>query len=247
MNIAIIFAGGTGQRMHTRDLPKQFLQMHEKPIIIYTLEHFERHPEIDDIVVICVKGWKKYLQDLLYRFRIEKVTEIVSGGLTGQESIYNGLSVAEKIVVGKGIDSSDSIVLIHDGVRPLIDTRVITDNISSVRKYRSAITTAGVTETILVIDGNKDIKFVPEREVSRVAKAPQSFYLSDILSAHELAREEGRNDFIDSCTLMNYYGYPLHLVEGPYENIKITTPNDFYIMRAYLDAKENEQLYQGEV
>lgn len=245
MNIAVIFAGGTGQRMNTRDLPKQFLEMHGKPIIIYTLEYFEKHPDIDGIVVVCVDGWHDYLKNLLYKFRIEKVKKIVSGGENGQGSIYNGLCAAKEIAVANGTAPEETVVLIHDGVRPMITEKLISDNIASVIQNRSGITTAKVTETILVVNEEEDINEVPERSLSRMAKAPQSFFLSDILSAHEKALSEGKKDFIDSCTLMKHYGYPLHLVDGPYENIKITTPNDFYIMRSYLDAKENEQLYMG--
>lgn len=241
MNIAVIFAGGSGQRMHTKDIPKQFLEMHGKPIIIYTLEIFEKHPEIDSIVIACKKEWIEYLNDLLYKYRIEKVKKVVSGGETGQLSIYNGLVAADEISGGE-----KSVVLIHDGVRPLIDAKVITDNISSVKKHGAAITTAVVKETILVVNDAEAIDAVPDRAHSRVAKAPQSFWLDDILSAHNRAQSEGMIDCIDSCTLMKGYGYPLFLVDGPYENIKITTPDDFYMMRALIDAKENAQLYQGE-
>lgn len=241
MNIAVIFAGGSGQRMHTKDIPKQFLEMHGKPIIIYTLEIFEKHPEIDAIVIACKKEWIEYLNELLYKYRIGKVKKVVSGGETGQLSIYNGLVAAEEVSAGE-----KSVVLIHDGVRPLIDAKVITDNISSVKKHGAAITTAVVKETILVVNDAEAIDAVPDRAHSRVAKAPQSFWLNDILAAHKRAQSEGMIDCIDSCTLMKGYGYPLFLVDGPYENIKITTPDDFYTMRALIDAKENAQLYQGE-
>lgn len=137
-----------------------------------------------------------------------------------------------------------SIVLIHDGVRPLINEKVISDNIQSVIKYGSAITTAKVKETILVVnEGTATIDYVPSRNNSRVAKAPQSFWLDDILKAHEKALSEGEKNCIDSCTMMQRYGYDLYLIDGPGENIKITTPEDFYTMRAILEAKENEQIY----
>lgn len=239
MNIAVIFAGGVGQRMNSRNLPKQFLEMHKKPIIIYTLEIFDRHPEIDAIVIACREEWISYLEKLIYKFRIEKVKKIVPGGETGQMSIYYGLVAAKEI----SCDEKDSIVLIHDGVRPLIDDEVISNNIACVRKNGSAITTSTVQETILVVKDDESINYVPDREHSRVAKAPQSFWLNDILKFHEKAQKEGITDCIDSCTLMKYYGYSLYLVDGSYENIKITTQDDFYIMRALLDAKENEQLY----
>ena len=137
----------------------------------------------------------------------------------------------------------ESIVLIHDGVRPLISVELLSENIESVRKYGSAITSSVVKETIVVVDEEGMIEQVPSRNKSRVAKAPQSFRLEDILAAHERAMSDGIDNSIDSCTLMQSYGYKLHMVDGPYENIKITTPDDFYTMRAILDARENEQIY----
>ena len=240
MNIVVIFAGGSGQRMHTKDIPKQFLEMHGKPIIIYTLELFEKHPEIDAIVIACKEDWIEYFEKLLYKYRIEKVKKIVPGGDTGQMSIYNGLMAAQEVSNGE-----EAIVLIHDGVRPLINQKVISDNIESVKIHGSAITTAIVKETILVVNDSEEIVNVPDRAKSRVAKAPQSFWLKDILDAHNRAQKAGISDCIDSCTMMKMYGYPLYLVDGPYENIKITTPDDFYTMRALLDAQEDEQLYRG--
>ena len=238
MNIAVIFAGGIGQRMKTTNRPKQFLEMHKKPIIIYTLEIFEQHPDIDAIVVACVEEWIPYLEELLVKFHITKVKKVVPGGTSGQMSIYNGL-VAAKEVAG----DEKSVVLIHDGVRPLINAKVISDNIESVQKNGSAITSAIVKETIMVVKDDNSIDYVPDRAHSRVAKAPQSFWLDDIIGMHHKAQEEGREDFIDSCTMMKHYGYNLFLIDGPYENIKITTPDDFYTMRALLDAQENAQIY----
>lgn len=238
MNVAVIFAGGVGTRMHSKDRPKQFLELYTKPIIIHTLDVFERSPYIDAIVVACVKEWIPYLQNLLYKFRVEKVKKIVPGGESGQLSIYNGLCAAEEVAGGR-----DCVVLIHDGVRPLITEQLIADNIQSVTTYGSAITTAVVKETILVVSEDGSIDHVPDRANSRIAKAPQSFWLRDILSAHEKALSEGRTNFIDSCCMMQWYGKQLHLVDGPYENIKITSTDDFYTMRAILEARENAQIY----
>ena len=231
MNIGVIFAGGVGSRMHSKDRPKQFLEMYNKPIIVHTLEYFENHPMIDAIVVVCIKDWIPYLEKLLYKFRIDKVKKIVPGGETGQLSIYNGLRAAKEIA-----GEEKSIVLIHDGVRPLISEKLITNNIETVMKHGSAITTAKVKETILVVnEGKSSIDYVPSRNNSRVAKAPQSFWLDDILKAHEKSLEEGETNCIDSCTMMQKYGYDLYLIDGPSQNIKITTPEDFYTMRAILE------------
>ena len=238
MNIAAIFAGGVGTRMHTKELPKQFLKIHDKPIIIRTLELFEENPEIDMIVIACVENWIGYLNKLISKYNLRKVQRIVKGGKSGQESIYNILKAAEELG-----DRDKDIVLIHDGVRPLITQKTISDNITSVKKNGSAITSVKVKETVLIVDNDESITEVPDRATSRLARAPQSFYLDDILSAHEKAISENKFDFIDSCSMLQYYGKKLYLVDGPQENIKITTPDDFYTMRALLDAKENAQIY----
>ena len=238
MNIAVIFAGGVGSRMNSKDRPKQFLEMYNKPIIIHTLEHFEKHNQIDAIVVVCISDWIPYFEELLYKYRIEKVKKVVSGGKTGQLSIYNGLKAAEEVAA-----EEKSIVLIHDGVRPLINEKLISDNIEAVKKYGSSITSGIVKETIVEIYDDYRIKIVPDRAHSRVAKAPQCFWLEDILNAHRKALEMGMEDFIDSCTMMKFFGKELYMTDGPYENIKITTPDDFYTMRAILEAKENAQIY----
>ena len=239
MNIAVIFAGGTGTRMNSREKPKQFLTLYNKPVIVHTIEHFERHPLIDAVAVVCIEEWIEHFRTLVYQYRLDKVKKIVSGGKTGQLSIYQGLLAAKELD-----PTGESIVLIHDGVRPLINEQVITDNINSVLSTGSAITTGRVTETFLVVNENSfSIEQVLPRERSRVAKAPQSFWLKDIIAAHEKFLSEGKTNFIDSCTMMQQSGLKLHLIDGPAENIKITTPVDFYIARAILDAKENAQVY----
>lgn len=239
MNIAVIFAGGVGSRMHSKDRPKQFLEIHGKPIIIHTLEVFERHPDIDAIVIACVENGIPHLEDLLKKYNLKKVRRIVPGGASGQESIYNGLCAAEDVANGE-----KSIVLIHDGVRPLIYEKTVTDNLQCVRSHGSCITSVSVKETVLLVEDNSNaVADVPSRKNSRLARAPQSFWLEDILGLHRMARQDNLFDFVDSCTMMQHYGKSLHLIEGPQENIKITTPDDFYTMRALLDAKENAQIY----
>lgn len=237
MNIAVIFAGGTGRRMHTTSRPKQFLEYQGKPIIIYTLELFDNHQMIDEIVVACVEDWIPFLEKMLKKFEINKVTKVVSGGVSGQESIYKGLLAANDIS-----KSTDDIVLIHDGVRPLITEQTITDNIETVRKDGSCITCIPATETFVVTQENGGLE-IPTRANSLIARAPQSFYLKDILSAHEQARREGRNDFIDSCSMMHHYGHKLGRVIGPMENIKITTPTDYFIFKAMVEVHENQQIF----
>ena len=238
INIGVIFAGGVGSRMRSKECPKQFLLVHEKPIIIHTLEHFEKNSEIDAVVIACVAEWIEHLRNLIKEFHINKVKKIVIGGETGQLSIYNGICAASEIAEDK-----KAIVLIHDGVRPLINSQLLSKNIECVKRYGSAVTAGIVKETITVVDNHGRIEQVPTRDKSRVAKAPQSFWLDDILNVHRKAMIDGINNSIDSCTLMNMYGYTLYMVDGPYENIKITTPDDYYTMRAILDSRENNQLY----
>ena len=238
MNFGIIFAGGVGSRMNSRELPKQFLRIYDKPIIIHTIEHFENCNDIDAVVVVCVKEWIDYFKSLVEQYNLKKIRDIVPGGASGQLSIYNGIKAAKNIA-----QDEPTAVLIHDGVRPLISAELLSRCIESVKKHGSCITSAIVKETIVEISDNGDIMNVPDRAHSRVAKAPQCFWLADILAAHEKALAEGRTDFIDSCTMMKHYGHKLHMIDGPYENIKITTPDDFYTMRAILQVKEDAQIY----
>lgn len=235
---ALIFAGGTGKRMNTKTLPKQFLELHGKPIIIHTIEHFESHPEIKDIVVVCVDDWLDYCKDLLAKFNIKKVSQVVPGGETGQMSIFNGLEALREKYQG-----NDDYVLIHDGVRPLIDEEIIAKNIESVKKYGTAITVKPVIETVVQVDEEDIINNVIERSTCQTAVAPQSFVLSEIYSLHMRAQAEKLFDMTDSATLARYYGLSLHTVMGGSENIKITTPSDFYIFRAIYEARENAQIF----
>ena len=236
MNIAVIFAGGTGQRMNTKALPKQFLKLHGKPILVYTLQKFQQHEEIDSIILVVLAGWEIYCKELIEEYHLTKVVAIVTGGKTGQESIYNGIRKASELY------SKNSIVLIHDGVRPLIDEQTITNNITCVKKNKTAITVVPAIETIVMNGEENEVDDILERSHCQMAKAPQSFILGQLLVAHERARCEEKLDFIDSACLMKYYGYKLYTVKGRPENIKITTPFDFYTFRALVDAIENSQI-----
>lgn len=235
-NIAVIFAGGTGKRMNTRSVPKQFLELHGKPILIYTLEQFEHHSEIDGIVLAVLDEWLDYCVRLIDKFQLRKVRAVIPGGESALESQRKGLLKARELY------SEDSIVLIHDGVRPLIDLETIHQNIGSVREYGTAITVSPAIETIVIKEPNGEIGQIIDRSSVEMARAPQSFYLKDILRAHERAEQDGRT-FIDSASMMKHYGHHLHTVQGKPENIKITTPNDFYIFRAMIDARENSQIF----
>lgn len=236
MVTALIFAGGTGKRMNTRSKPKQFLELHGKPIIIYTLEHFEYHEMIDNIVIVCVKDWIEELKGLLNRYGITKVNIIIPGGETGHDSIYLGLKAMQETTSG------EDIVLIHDGVRPFINEDLITLNIESVKKYGSAITCEPAKEsTIRSIDG-ENITEVPPRAQMYTAKAPQSFYYGRIFCLYERSHQEKIRS-IDSSHLCSIYHEPMHIVLSTKNNMKITEPSDYYICRALYDALENQQVF----
>ena len=235
-NIAIVFAGGTGKRMNTRSKPKQFLELHNKPILVYTLEVFNGHPEIDGIILAMLEDWIPYSEELIERFRLDKVKAVVAGGSSALCSQRNALLKAEELF------GSDAVVLIHDGVRPLLDELTISKNIACVKSHGTAITVTPAIETITIKNESGEIGQIIERSKVELARAPQSFYLKDILSAHRRAEEEGI-DFIDSASMMQHYGHTLYPVEGKPENIKITTPNDFYMFRALVDARENLQIF----
>lgn len=225
--------------MNSRGKPKQFLELHGKPIIIYTIEKFEKCRDVDEIVVVCNADWIGYLRDLLERFGIKKVTQIVPGGESGQASIRNGLFAIAERHEGE----TDTVVLIHDGVRPLIDERTIAENILQVKSNGNCITTAPVTETVLALDGTGQAAQTIDRSRCCLARAPQSFYLKDIVEAHHKLVAAGDPLVIDSASLMSGMGVKLNLLPGPAENIKITTPVDFYIFRAIVDAQENSQIW----
>ncbi len=232
---ALIFAGGTGRRMSTRATPKQFLELHGKPVIIYTLEHFERHPEVENIVVVCLESWIPELERLLHRYDIQKVSVIVPGGDTGHASIYNGLMAMRDAV------ADDDIVLIHDGVRPLIDERLLSENIAVAREHGAAVTGEHVAESIVRVDAGEDIVEVPPREEMYVAKAPQSFRYGLIHGLYTWANVVGVAT-IDSAHLCNLRGIRPRVVTSTPQNIKITNPSDYYVFRALYEAMENQQI-----
>lgn len=236
MVTALIFAGGVGERMNSRMKPKQFLEIHGKSILIYTIEWFEAHPEIDSICVVCLENWIGELKRQLEKNRIQKVKWIVTGGETGHDSIYHGLSAMQHEC------REDTVILIHDGVRPLISEELITDNISSTLKYGNAITASKETESLARVMSEQLVGQILNKREMYIIRAPQTFFYKDIWEAHLKAQKEGFKA-IDSADLMNHYGHQLHIVEGFPYNIKITSPSDYYIFRAIYDAKENLQIF----
>ncbi len=241
MNIAIIFAGGLGQRLNNGEnsTPKQFLKINDKPIIIRTLELFQTHKDIDKIYISIHPDYYEYMQELVKYYYITKTAGIVNGGKTGQESIYNALKLAQKE------NPQDSIVLIHDGVRPNITEEVITKNIECTKKNGNAITCTSCFETILISENGINPEHVPYRKDTYAAQAPQTFHLGEVIEAHEITRKTNPNytDIVDTCTLYKTLDKKTFMVKGNRGNIKITTIEDLYILRALIRYKEDLEAF----
>ncbi|AHM57190.1 2-C-methyl-D-erythritol 4-phosphate cytidylyltransferase IspD [Peptoclostridium acidaminophilum DSM 3953] len=235
MNIALIIAGGSGQRMH-QDIPKQFLNVQDKPVIIYTMEVFQRHPEIDGIEVVCLDGWHEILIAYAKQFNINKLSGVVSGGITGQESIRNGVyAISEKF-------SDDDLVLVHDAIRPMISAEIISDNIAKCRLHGSAIAVVPCAEAMLETEDKICSESSYDRERLVRTQTPQAFPLGKLLWAHEEAKKRGITNSVASCTLMIELGEKLYFSAGSEKNIKLTTPEDLEIFKALLNSKKADWL-----
>jgi 2-C-methyl-D-erythritol 4-phosphate cytidylyltransferase len=235
MNIAMIIAGGMGNRMH-QDIPKQFLTVNEKPVIIYTLEVFQKHPAIDEVVVVCLEGWERILWAYIRQFNISKVTSIVAGGDCGQASIYNGLKEIVKS------HSMDDIVLVHDAIRPLVSEEIISDCINKTVEFGSGIAVIPCAEAMLVSENQMDSSLIYNRDCLKRTQTPQGFRLGRLMDVHRRALEKGITNSVASCTLMIEMGEEVHFSKGSEKNIKLTTVEDIDIFKALLLAKRAEWL-----
>ncbi len=236
MNIAMIIAGGKGVRMN-QDIPKQFLNIHDKPVIVYTMQAFQKHPEIDAILVVCIDGWQEILKAYARQFDITKLKWVVAGGENGQESIYNGL-----IELAKNCDDSD-LVLVHDGIRPNVSQEIISNCIAECRLHGSAITVIPCAEAMLLRneDRGSSSALISRDSLART-QTPQAFPMYKLLWAHKEAKERGITNSIASCTLMVELGETVHFCPGSEKNIKITTTEDIEIFKALLLAKKDDWL-----
>ena len=231
MNIALIIAGGSGSRMG-QDIPKQFINVYDKPVLIYTLEGFQRHPMVDAIEVVCIAGWENVVRAYASQFGISKLRWIVTGGTTGQESIRNGVYNLE------GKCSEEDIVIIHDGIRPLIEPEVLTDVINKTQQYGNAVTSRPYNEQIFVIDEDDDsttTRFIP-RETLRRVSTPQAYKFSLLDSKYHEAFEKniGIHGSHYTNTMMVELGVRLHFAAGSDKNIKLTTKDDLELFKGYL-------------
>ena len=239
MNIAIIIAGGSGQRMG-QDIPKQFINIYNKPVLIYTLEGFQQHPQIDAIEVVCIDGWHDVLRAYAKQFGITKLKWIVSGGSSGQESIRNGVFSLEGKVQNK------DIIVIHDGIRPLMDASVLSDVLLKAKQYGNAVTSLPYNEQIFVINKDDETttkEYIP-RETLRRVSTPQAYRFDMLDKRYHEAFERGIGIYGSSYTntMMVELGETLHFAAGSDKNIKLTTKDDLELFKAYLKADKDSWL-----
>ena len=231
MNIAIIIAGGSGNRMG-QDIPKQFINVYDTPVLIYTLESFQRHPMVDDIEVVCLDGWHDMLWAYAHQFNISKLKWVISGGDTGQESIRNGVYNLE------GKVSDDDIIIIHDGIRPLVDDTVLTDVIQKAKQRGNAVTSLPYNEQIFIVnteDAQTTKEYIPREKIRRVS-TPQAYKFARLDSAYHEAfeRKIGIYGSAYTNTMMVELGETLYFAAGSDKNIKLTTKDDLELFKGYL-------------
>ena len=236
MNIALIIAGGVGARMG-QDIPKQFLSVNDKPVIVYTLEAFQRHPKVDSIAVVCVEGWEDVLRAYARQFGISKLDLVVPGGKNGQDSIRNGLFALESA----GRDPED-IVLVHDAIRPMVSEEIITDCIDVTERCGNAIAVVPCAEAMLTTDDARQSTGSYPRDGLKRTQTPQGFRLGDLCNLHRQALEAGITNSVASCTLVVEMGGIVHFSKGSERNVKLTTVEDIDIFKALLVSQRSEWL-----
>lgn len=237
--IAIIIAGGSGHRMG-QDIPKQFINVNDKPILMYTLDGFQKHPQVDAIEVVCIDGWHDVVWAYAKQFNITKLKWVTSGGETGQESIRNGVYSL------KDVCSKDDIIIIHDGIRPLVDATVLTDVIKVAKEKGNAVTSMPYNEQIFVVaedDSSTTTKYIP-RETLRRVSTPQAYTYGKLDWAYHKAFEEKIGIYGSSYTntMMVELGERLNFAAGSDKNIKLTTKDDLEMFKAYLKAEKDSWL-----
>ena len=232
-NIALIIAGGSGQRMH-QDIPKQFLNVYDKPVIIYTLEAFQKHPCIDGIVVVCVEGWNEILEAYCRQFGITKLESIVLGGANGQESIRKGImDVASR-------HQKEDLILIHDAIRPMVSEEIISDCIRVAGRYGNAISVIQCTSAMLCTEDGETSRSQIARDNLKITQTPQCASVGTLTELHEEALRRGITNFVATCTLLIELGHELHFSLGSEKNIKLTSVEDLEIFEALLHSRKAE-------
>lgn len=242
MVFTLIVAGGIGIRMHSNDIPKQFLLICGKPIIIYTLEKFDKSPKVDSIVIACLPDYIDKLWDLIKENHIKKVVSIVPGGKTRQDSINNGLTEIGKLTK----DPEKDLVMINDAVRPLVSEELIEANIQIAKRYGTCLTVAPLVETVMIVK-NDVVQEVEYRPDCKLGRAPQTYKFSLVKSVFDRVEAEGRHDFIDPESMFLHYDIHPHVYVCDDPNFKITTHTDYVIFRSFLEAVEDEQFINIDV
>lgn len=237
MTIAIIIAGGVGNRMGA-DRPKQFIEVCGRPVLFHTLEAFERHPLIDEIELVCIRGWEDDVARWKTEFGISKLTGVVPGGASAQESIRNGVFALE------GRCAPDDLVVIHDGIRPLVEPKVLNDVIDKAQRFGNGVTSMPYNEQIFLIDPDDPTvtgKYIPRETLRRVA-TPQAYRFDLVDGAyHEaFARGIGTGGSSYVNTMMTDLGHRLHFAAGSDKNIKLTTPGELEVFKAFMRSQEPE-------
>lgn len=232
MNIALLTAAGSGTRMH-QDIPKQFIHVDNKPIIIHTMEAFQNHPSIDAIIVVTIESWSGVLWAYAKQFNITKLKWVIPGGESGQESILNGLLELNKFV------SEEDVVMIHDGNRPMVSSEIISDSLAIFSKHGSAVSVVPCTEVVFESEDGRTSCVSTEREKLFRTQTPHTYKLGDLLDAHEEALKKGIVNTAASCMLMKELGKMTYFSKGSEENLKITTTDDLKIFKALLNTKQD--------
>lgn len=235
-NIAMIIAGGVGARTH-QDIPKQFIHVHDVPVIIYTLQAFQNHPQIDAIEVVCLEGWHDVLWAYAKQFEITKLENIVPGGATGQDSIRNGLW---DIMTRHNDD--DDIVMTHDAIRPMVSADVISDNIRVCRQYGNAITVIPCTSVMLKTEDSVTSDDQIPRDNLKITQTPQAFFIKEFAEVQKKAMTLDLLPSIAPCALYVEMGKKVYLSAGSEKNIKITTSEDIEIFQSLLESKRPDWL-----
>lgn len=235
MNIAMLIAGGSGERMN-QDVPKQFLNVLDRPVIIYTLEAFQKHPDIDAILVVCIKGWETILSAYAKQFNIDKLKWIAEGGENGQASIFNGIKkLAEEC-------SDEDIILIHDAIRPMVSEEIISDCITTCQINGSAVAVIPCAEAMLITDNKINSERLIDRNCLMRTQTPQAFLLRKLIWAHAEAKKRGISGSVATCTLMVELGEQIYFSRGSEKNVKLTTTEDIEIFKALLTTRKDEWL-----
>lgn len=237
MVVALLTAAGIGSRMG-QDIPKQFIHVNNKPLIVYTLEAFERHPSIDEIVIVTLPNWMDVVKAYASQFNITKLKAIVPGGDTGQESIHNGL-----MAIKDAHEGEDPIVMIHDGNRCLVSSEIISNSLAVFKKHGSAVAAIPCVEAVFKSDDNgaSSVVSIPREQLWRT-QTPHTYTLEKLLWAHEQAAEKGIENTAASCTLMQALGETVYFSKGAEKNLKITTTEDLDMFEVLLHTERTTWL-----